>query len=122
MDEKYIFKLWGVTLGLSPLLFFGLQITDYQGIPLALGYILFSFIVGIIFSLPTMSIVSLSFTFLSKLIESVSLMKVLLAIISIFGIVISFRLMGGELSIPLPWYYSGVVVLGSFVIRLEQKE
>ena len=90
MQWSYLFKHWSATL-LLPLLLTKILYNE------SIELLTIGFLFGFIFSLPTYAFYALIFKSLQEETISISLKKIILIGISVFGICVTFALMSGDL-------------------------
>ena len=75
--------------------------------------------IGLILSSPVLLLCFLFFTIFNKYNASFLVVKLTLITIGIIGVVVTFKLLGGTLSLPLTISYSIAIIISGFISRVR---
>ena len=116
MNKDYPFFAWVFTLLIGPFLWIMFEVM-YNGEKMGSMFQVFPvcFMMGLFLSLPVLFITVLVFMFFQNTKVSKFNIKLSLMILGVLGVLITFKLMGGFLSIPLTIFYSVATVI-SYII------
>ena len=122
-DNTYPYKHWLTSLGLGALILFTIDIVSGKNsLNDAIGMGFLCVIFGFIFSIPVFILYLLLFNILIRRTISALLIKTILNSITIVGIFITIKLIGGTMMTPeFALYYSIILVVSSFFYKIKKQ-
>lgn len=123
MNLEYPIKHWLTSLTLGPLIMIIYDMVDNSKLMNDAGGIFFLFLVfGLLFSLPLLVLYALTYNFLTKNIKSNLMIKVILNLLGVLGIVITFSLIKGSMTVMASVFYSIGLIIASLFYNIRTKE
>ena len=123
-NNFYPIKHWLITLAIGFLLlafYEALFSSNIDAIGLLQTYPLF-FMFGLFLSLPVLLFYFIAFKILAKTIASPLTIKGILNIAAVIGVVVTFRIIDGSLTMSLSITYSIAILFSSLFIRLKNND
>jgi len=119
----YPYKHWLTSLAVGALILFFVDIiSGNNNLNDAVGMCMLSSIFGFIFSIPVFILYLLLFNLLIQKIDSSFLIKTILNTVTICGVFITIKLIGGTMMTPkMALYYSIVIIVCSFIFKIKKQ-
>jgi hypothetical protein len=111
MSSYYLFKVWVTTIIIAPVLLMLLTWLSTSELDTgATSFVVFSIVWGFMFSLPTLILCYFLYPILSKNIKSAIRFKLIIILISFFGMAITVYFLFGPDSYNLKQFYGGLTI------------
>jgi len=122
LNLGYPLRHWLTSLAIGPFIAFIYETISYKVPNDALGTYFLFVTFGLVFSLPTFILYVLTFNKLLQTKMSGWTIKVVLDIVAVLGVIVTFSLIKGSMTLKASIFYSVAILISSTFFRVRQKE